>query len=132
MAGVVIPDLEIPSGTPLVYEVDADLRPIPKKFFAAAHGNSDRAIMTYREDMAEEIIPGLAAAHGDSIRAIMTYREDMADEIIPGLDNMRGTPLVREFDADLELFPDYLLVAAEGKSIRAIGRAWRIWPSCHP
>ena len=50
--------------------------------------------MTYREDMAEEIIPGLAAAHGDSIRAIMTYREDMADEIIPGLDNMRGTPLV--------------------------------------
>ena len=32
MAGVVIPDLEIPSGTPLVYEVDADLRPIPKEF----------------------------------------------------------------------------------------------------
>ena len=29
---VVIPDMEIPSGTPLVYEVDSDLRPIPKEF----------------------------------------------------------------------------------------------------
>ena len=55
---VVIPDVEIPSGTTLVYEVDADLRPIPKELFAAAHGDSIRAIMTYREDMAWEIIPG--------------------------------------------------------------------------
>ena len=69
-----------------------------------------------------------AAAHGYSIHAIMTYREDMADEIIPGLENMRGTPSVCEFDADLKPFPDYFFVAAQGKSIRAIWRTWRIWP----
>ena len=28
----VIPDLEIPRGTPVVYELDADLKPIPNEF----------------------------------------------------------------------------------------------------
>ena len=32
VAGEVILGLEIPSGTPLVYEVDADLKPIPNEF----------------------------------------------------------------------------------------------------
>ena len=58
MAGVVIPGLEIPCGTLLVYEVDADLRPIPKESSSRL-----RAIPSvpskYLESMADDVIPGL-------------------------------------------------------------------------
>ena len=32
--GDVIPDLEIPRGTPVVYELDADLKPIMNEFLS--------------------------------------------------------------------------------------------------
>ena len=48
IADNVIPGIEIPSGTPLVYELDADLKPIPNDCSVAAHGNSIRATMAWR------------------------------------------------------------------------------------
>ena len=58
-AGDVIPGLEILIGSPLVYELDADLKPTPNEIFVAAHGNSIRAIVKYLEDIADDVIPGL-------------------------------------------------------------------------
>merc|ERR1712226_1704730 len=41
------------------------------------------------------------AAHGNSIRAIVKYIENIPDDVIPGLEIPTGTPLVYEFDKDL-------------------------------
>merc|ERR1712183_1120286 len=65
----------------------------------------------------EHIMPGLkdgktilVAAHGNSIRAIVKYIEDIADDVIPGLEIPTGTPLVYEFDADMNPIPQELAV----------------------
>ena len=76
----VIPGLEMPSGTTLIYEVDADLKPTPRELFVAAHGNS--------------------------IRAIIKYFEDSPSDVIPGLEIPIGTPSVYELDADLRPIPN--------------------------
>merc|ERR1712050_407498 len=46
------------------------------------------------------------AAHGNSIRAIVKYIENIPDDVIPGLEIPTGTPLVYEFDADLNVIPN--------------------------
>lgn len=43
----------------------------------------------------------LVAAHGNSIRAIVKYIEGIADDVIPGLEIPTGTPLVYQFDKDM-------------------------------
>merc|ERR1712014_491195 len=60
----------------------------------------------------EEIKPQLragktvfVAAHGNSIRAIVKYIEGIPDDVIPGLEIPTGTPLVYQFDADLNPIP---------------------------
>ena len=80
IAGDVIPDLEIPRGTPLVYGLEADFKPIPNEFFDAAHGNS--------------------------IHTIVRYLEDIAGDVILGLEIPRDTSLVYELDADLKPIPN--------------------------
>merc|ERR1712157_396296 len=52
----------------------------------------------------------LVAAHGNSIRAIVKYIEGIADDVIPGLEIPTGTPLVYEFDADMNPIPQELAV----------------------
>ena len=78
MASVVIPGLEIPSGTPLVYEVEVDLKPF-QMIFVAAHGKS--------------ILPsGVLGKYGR--------------KVIPGLEIPNDTRLVYELDADLKPTPN--------------------------
>ena len=72
MASEVIPGLEIPIGTPLGYELYADLKPFPMDFITAC---------------------------GLSIRAFVTYREDIAEDVIPGLEILIGTPWIYEPDS---------------------------------
>ena len=76
----VIPDLEIPRSTPVVYKLDADLKPNPNEFFVTAHGKS--------------------------IHAIVKYVEDIADDVILGLEIPGGTPLVYKLDTDLKPNPN--------------------------
>ena len=64
----------------LVYKLEADLKPIPNKFFVAAQGNS--------------------------IRTILKYFEDTAGDVIPGLKIPVATPLVYELEADLKPIPN--------------------------
>merc|ERR1711988_2041991 len=47
----------------------------------------------------------LVAAHGNSIRAIVKYIENIPDDVIPGLEIPTGTPLVYEFDENLQAIP---------------------------
>ena len=100
-------------GTPWGYELDADLKPFPM-IFIAAYGNSIRAFVTYREDIANEIIPGLEIPMGHSIGLQVRCRsqagsrglENKAGVVIPGLEIPSGTPLVYEVEVDLKPFPD--------------------------
>ena len=128
MASVVIPGLEIPSGTPLVYEVEVDLKPF-QMIFVAAHGKSilpSGVLGKY----GRKVIPGLEIPNGtrlvyevdadlrpipkeSSSRLMATpcvchvkYLEGMADDVIPGLEMPSGTPLMYEVDADLKANPN--------------------------
>merc|ERR1712217_822132 len=64
-------------------------------------------VMPYWE---ETIVPELkagktvfVAAHGNSIRAILKYLENISEDEICGLEIPTGTPLVYQFDKDLNL-----------------------------
>ena len=51
IADDVIPSTEILSGTPLVYELDSDLRPLPKVLFRCGSWRLRPCIVEYLEDL---------------------------------------------------------------------------------
>ncbi|RYF01502.1 MAG: 2,3-bisphosphoglycerate-dependent phosphoglycerate mutase, partial [Oxalobacteraceae bacterium] len=53
-------------------------------------------------------------AHGNSIRALIKHLDGMSDVAIAALDVPNATPIVYEFDADLQVRRRYDMPAGEG------------------
>merc|ERR1712137_223798 len=68
----------------------------------------DRVMPYWEENIKADLTAGktvFVAAHGNSIRAIVKYIENIPDDVIPGLEIPTGTPLVYEFDENLQAIP---------------------------
>lgn len=51
----------------------------------------------------------IVSAHGNSLRAVVKYLDQISDEDIAGVNIPTGTPLVYEFDADMNVTKKYYL-----------------------
>jgi len=68
----------------------------------------ERVVPYYEESIVPDLKAGktvFVSAHGNSIRAMVKYIDGIEDDVIPGLEVPTGTPLVYEFDEDMNPIP---------------------------
>ena len=103
----------MPIGTPLGYELYADLKPFPEDLENVAgvviSGLKSRVALhwsTWSMPTSGRCRRTFVAAHGNSIRAILKYLKDIAGDVIPGLEIQVAIPLVYGLDAGLKPIPN--------------------------
>ena len=73
---------------------------------------SERVIDYFVEEIKPELVNNkkiIIAAHGNSIRALIKYLDNLSDEDIMKIEIKTGSPIVYEFDDDLNVIRHYYL-----------------------
>lgn len=76
----------------------------------------DRVIPYWSSNIKPKVAQGekvIIAAHGNSLRALVKYLDNISDEAIIDLNIPTGTPLVYEFDDNMQVLTHYYLGDAE-------------------
>lgn len=101
-------DPRFPGNDPLYKDIDIKELPLSESL----HDTVKRVSKYYEEEIKKELLNGkkiIISAHGNSLRALIMHLEKLSEEEVVSLEIKTGSPIIIEFDDNLNVINRYYL-----------------------